>query len=76
MSGHGPMTSVLEIAAAWLLAFLWAAPLLYAIWAAFHPMDFVSRFDLLAPLTLDNFPRPGTWRPLRGISSTPSCWSA
>jgi sn-glycerol 3-phosphate transport system permease protein len=45
----------LEAAAAWLLAFLWAAPLLYAIWAAFHPMDFVSRFDLLTPLTLDNF---------------------
>ena len=46
---------VLEVVAAWLLAFLWAAPLLYATWAAFHPMDFVSRFDLLAPLTLDNF---------------------
>ena len=45
----------MEAAAAWLLAFLWAAPLLYAIWAAFHPMDFVSRFDLLTPLTLDNF---------------------
>jgi sn-glycerol 3-phosphate transport system permease protein len=45
----------LEIVAAWLLAFLWAAPLLYAAWAAFHPMDFVSRFDLLSPLTLDNF---------------------
>jgi sn-glycerol 3-phosphate transport system permease protein len=45
----------LEAAAAWLLAFLWAAPLLYALWAAFHPMDFISRFDLFAPLTLDNF---------------------
>ena len=45
----------LEAAAAWLLAFLWAAPLLYAIWAAFHPMDFVSRFDLFGPITLDNF---------------------
>jgi sn-glycerol 3-phosphate transport system permease protein len=45
----------LEVAAAWFLAFLWASPLLYAAWAAFHPMDFVSRFDLTAPLTLDNF---------------------
>lgn len=45
----------LETAAAWLLAFLWAAPLLYAIWAAFHPMDFISRFDLFGPITFDNF---------------------
>lgn len=45
----------LEAVAAWLLALLWAAPLLYATWAAFHPMDFISRFDPLAPLTLDNF---------------------
>ncbi|MBP1717431.1 MAG: transporter permease [Deltaproteobacteria bacterium] len=44
-----------EVLAAWLLAFMWAAPLLYAIWAAFHPMDFISRFVLTAPLTLDNF---------------------
>jgi sn-glycerol 3-phosphate transport system permease protein len=48
-------TQKVEVLAAWLLAFLWAAPLLYAIWAAFHPMDFVSRFVLTAPLTLDNF---------------------
>lgn len=45
----------LEKVAAWFLAFLWAAPLLYAAWAAFHPVDFVSRFELTAPLTLDNF---------------------
>ncbi|MGE5258174.1 MAG: carbohydrate ABC transporter permease, partial [Hyphomicrobiales bacterium] len=45
----------LEMGAAWFLAFLWAAPLLYAAWAAFHSMDFVSRFDVTAPLTLDNF---------------------
>jgi sn-glycerol 3-phosphate transport system permease protein len=45
----------LETVAAWLLGFLWAAPLLYAGWAAFHTMDFVSRFDLLSPPTLDNF---------------------
>jgi len=50
--GWGPS---LETAASWFLAFLWAAPLLYAAWAAFHPTDFVSRFDLTAPLTLNNF---------------------
>jgi len=50
----------LETMGAWLMAFLWAAPLLYAAWAAFHPMDFVSRFDLLSPPTLDNF--RAAWR--------------
>lgn len=39
----------------WLLAFLWALPLLYAIWTAFHPAAYETRFDLSAPLTLDNF---------------------
>ncbi len=45
----------LENAAAWLLAFLWVLPLLYAFWAAFHPSEYATRFDLFAPLTLDNF---------------------
>jgi sn-glycerol 3-phosphate transport system permease protein len=45
----------LEVGAAWLLAVLWLAPLLYAFWAAFHPPEYATRFDLLAPLTLDNF---------------------
>jgi len=45
----------LESAAAWLLAVLWLMPLLYAVWTAFHPTEFSARFDLLAPLTLDNF---------------------
>jgi sn-glycerol 3-phosphate transport system permease protein len=46
---------VLETAGAWLLAALWAAPLLYAVWTAFHPPEFATRFTLLAPLTLKNF---------------------
>ena len=46
---------VLEIGAAWLLAFLWLLPLIYAFWAAFHPSEYSTRFDILAPLTLDNF---------------------
>ncbi len=45
----------LEVAAAWLLAALWIAPLLYAFWSAFHPPAYATRFELLAPLTLDNF---------------------
>jgi sn-glycerol 3-phosphate transport system permease protein len=47
----------LETAAAWALALLWIAPLLYAVWAAFHPPEFSSRFEPLAPLTLRNFAR-------------------
>ena len=45
----------LETAAAWLLAILWIAPLAYAVWTAFHPSEFSTRFALTAPLTLENF---------------------
>jgi sn-glycerol 3-phosphate transport system permease protein len=45
----------LETGAAWLLALLWISPLVYAIWAAFHPGEYAVNFDLSAPLTLDNF---------------------
>jgi sn-glycerol 3-phosphate transport system permease protein len=48
---------LLESAAAWLLAILWILPLAYAVWAAFHPPEFTTRFSLSAPLTLDNFER-------------------
>jgi sn-glycerol 3-phosphate transport system permease protein len=44
-----------EIAGAWLLAALWVLPLAYAFWSAFHPSEYSTRFDLLAPLTLKNF---------------------
>jgi sn-glycerol 3-phosphate transport system permease protein len=43
--------------AAWILGFLWILPLVYAFWTAFHPAEFSARFELLAPLTLDNFRR-------------------
>lgn len=43
--------------AAWTLAGMWLAPLLFAVWAAVHPFAFATHFDLLAPLTLDNFTR-------------------
>jgi len=45
----------LETLAAWLLAVLWILPLLFAIWTAFHPSEFSTRFVLWAPLTLENF---------------------
>ena len=45
----------LETFGAWFLALLWILPLAYAVWTAFHPAEFSTRFDLTAPLTLDNF---------------------
>lgn len=47
--------NALETGAAWLLAIVWIAPLLYALWDAFHPGEYAVRFDLFAPLTLENF---------------------
>jgi sn-glycerol 3-phosphate transport system permease protein len=51
-TGH---LSLLETAAAWLLGLLWILPLVYAVWSAFHPAANATRFDLTAPLTLQNF---------------------
>jgi sn-glycerol 3-phosphate transport system permease protein len=53
----------LETAAAWLLAILWLSPLLYAFWAAFHPAHYATHFELLAPLTLENFAKAWTYAP-------------
>ena len=47
----------LDTLAAWVLALLWILPLAYAVWTAFHPAEFSTRFALTAPLTLDNFAR-------------------
>ena len=49
------ITRALETAGAWLLAILWILPLAYAFWTAFHPPEFSTRFELFAPLTLQNF---------------------
>ena len=40
---------------AWMLAIVWIAPFLYALWAAVHPSEFATRLVLTAPLTLANF---------------------
>ncbi|MGH7279110.1 MAG: carbohydrate ABC transporter permease [Candidatus Rokuibacteriota bacterium] len=55
--GPPPRGQWLETGAALLLAVLWVLPLVYAVWAAFHPPPYATRFDPLAPLTLDNFRR-------------------
>ena len=46
--------SVLETGAAWFLALLWIAPLIYAFWTAFHSSEYAVHFDIFAPLTLAN----------------------
>lgn len=48
---------MLFVGGGWLLALVWILPLAYAIWTAFHPPAYETRFDLFAPLTLDNFAR-------------------
>ena len=53
----------LETVAAWMLGILWAAPIIYAFWAAFHPPEFAVRFDITAPLTLANFIEAWTTAP-------------
>ena len=55
LNHKGRFAGKLENGAAWLLAFLWMLPLIYAFWAAFHPSEYATRFELFAPLTLDNF---------------------
>ena len=47
----------LETLGAWLLGLIWVLPLVYALWTAFHPAEFSTRFELTAPLTLENFAR-------------------
>jgi sn-glycerol 3-phosphate transport system permease protein len=51
------LSHALESAGAILLAIVWILPLAYAVWAAIHPAEFTTRFELFAPLTFDNFVR-------------------
>ncbi|MCC6466770.1 MAG: carbohydrate ABC transporter permease [Alphaproteobacteria bacterium] len=58
MTGLGkrsPFGAALNTLAAWALGVLWVLPLVYAVWTAFHPGEFSTRFAPLAPLTLKNF---------------------
>jgi len=45
----------LFVTGAWVLALIWVLPLAWAIWSAIHPPAFVTRFDPLTPLTVENF---------------------
>lgn len=54
-SGGFALTRIVVTAGAWLLGLLWLAPLAYALWASLHHREAATRFDLTAPLTLDNF---------------------
>lgn len=49
------LTRMFSFTAAWTLGLVWIFPLLYAFWAAFHPAEYATRFDLFAPLTLEHF---------------------
>lgn len=51
------LSGSLETLAAWVLGLLWLAPLLFAVWTAIHPAAYATRFDLTAPLSLENFER-------------------
>ena len=48
---------VLNGLGSWALALLWFLPLAFAIWTAIHPPAFEANFELLAPLTTENFER-------------------
>lgn len=49
------LDKTLWITGAALLAFLWVAPFLYAVWTAIHPSAYEAHFSLTAPLTWTNF---------------------
>lgn len=51
------LSLTLESTGAILLALIWVLPLAYAVWAAIHPAEYTTRFELTAPLTFDNFAR-------------------
>lgn len=47
--------TVIDTSGAWVMALMWIAPLLFALWAAFHTSNAALNFDWRAPLILDNF---------------------
>ena len=65
----------LDTLAAWLLALLWILPLAYAVWTAFHPAEYSTRFALLRAAHARQLrARLGRRRRSRATSSTPRCW--
>ncbi|KIZ39141.1 MULTISPECIES: carbohydrate ABC transporter permease [Rhodopseudomonas] len=57
------LATIAGTGAAWLFGLLWALPILYALWASFHPSAYATHFDLAAPLTLQNFVHAWTAAP-------------
>ena len=53
----------LETIGAWMLGALWLMPVLFALWSSFHPAEYSTRFELFAPLTVDNFVRAWSYAP-------------
>ena len=51
----GRYDRILNTVGAWALGLLWFLPLIYAVWTAFHPGAYATRFEPFAPLTLQNF---------------------
>lgn len=51
------VSRAVETAGAWVLGLLWILPLAYTFWTAFHPPAYSARFEILAPLSLENFAR-------------------
>jgi len=47
--------NIVDSLGAWALALLWIAPLLFALWAAFHTSNAALALDWRAPLILENF---------------------
>ena len=53
----------IETISSWFLGIIWISPLLYAFWAAFHPQEYSTNFDLKAPIVLDNFIEAWSYAP-------------
>ena len=53
----------IETISSWFLGIIWISPLLYAFWAAFHPQEYSTNFDLTAPIVLDNFIEAWSYAP-------------
>jgi sn-glycerol 3-phosphate transport system permease protein len=55
MLNPGRTDTLLNTLSAWILGIVWVLPLAYAVWSAVHPTAYATRFELGAPLTLENF---------------------
>ncbi|MDX2511646.1 MAG: carbohydrate ABC transporter permease [Desulfobacterales bacterium] len=62
LSGAG-IGKIIETLGAWLLGALWLLPVVFAIWSAFHPAEYSTRFELFAPVTTENFVRAWSYAP-------------